>query len=98
MLHSRSPNNKINSIHERALTITYGDKTSTFQQLLEKDYSVSIHHKNLQTLVTEMFKMSNILPPEIVKEIFQERIVPCHLHSNISFTSCQVNSVYHGTE
>ena len=47
MFHSRGLNNKINSIHERALRITYGDKTSTFQQLLEKDNSVSIHHRNL---------------------------------------------------
>ena len=47
MFHSRGLNNKINSIHERALRITYDDKTSTFQQLLEKDNSVSIHHRNL---------------------------------------------------
>ena len=70
MFHSRSLNNRINSIHERALRITYGDKTSIFQQLLEKDNSVSIHHRNLQTLATEMFKISNNLSPDFVKEIF----------------------------
>ena len=48
----------------------------------------------MQTLATEMFKVSNNLSPEIIKEIFQERIVP----SNNSFTSCQVNSLYHATE
>ena len=37
MFHSRCLNNKINSIHDRALRTTYGDKTSTFRQLLEKD-------------------------------------------------------------
>lgn len=30
MFHDRSLNNKINSIHERALKITYADKISTF--------------------------------------------------------------------
>ena len=70
MFHSRSLNNRINSIHERALRITYGDKTSIFQQLLEKDNSVSIHHRNLQTLATEMFKISNNLSLDFVKEIF----------------------------
>ena len=65
MFHSRGLNNKINSIHERALRITYGDKTSTFQQLLEKDNSASIHHRNLQALATEMFKISNNLSPDI---------------------------------
>ena len=36
MFHSRSRNNKINSIHERSLRITYQDNTSTFQELLKK--------------------------------------------------------------
>ena len=39
MFHSRGLNNKINSLHERALRITYGDKDLTFQELLEKDQS-----------------------------------------------------------
>ena len=98
MFHSRGLNNKINSIRERALRITYGDKTSTFQHLLEKDNSVSIHHRNLQALATEIFKISNNLSPDIVKEIFQKRIVPYNLRSKNSFMSRQVNSVYHGTE
>ena len=98
IFHSRSLNNKINYIHERALRITYGNKTSTFQQLLENDNSVSIHHRNLQILATEMFKISNNLSPDIVKEIFEERFLPYNLRRNNSFTSHQVNSVYHGTE
>ena len=98
MFHSRSLNDKINSIHERALRITYVDETSTFQQLLEKNNSVSIHHKNLQTLATEMFKISNNLSPEIVKKIFQERIVQYNLRSYNKFASRQVNSVNHVTE
>ena len=55
MFHSRRLNNKINSIHERALRITYQDHISTFQELLNKDNSISIHHRNLQVLATEMF-------------------------------------------
>ena len=98
MFHSRGLNNKINSIHERALRITYGNKISTFQQLLEKDNSVSIYHSNLQALAIEMFKISNNLSPDIVKEIFQKRIVPYNLRSENSFMSRQVNSLYHGTE
>ena len=42
MFHSRSFNNKINRIHERALRITYNDKSSSFQNLLEKDNSTVI--------------------------------------------------------
>ena len=36
MIHSRDFKNKINSLHERALRITHGDKFSSFQDLLKK--------------------------------------------------------------
>ena len=56
--HSRGLNYKINSLHERALRITYGDKLSSFQELLKNNNSVCIHHRNIQTPVTEMFKVN----------------------------------------
>ena len=67
MFHSRHLNNKINSIHERALRITYHDHISTFQELLNKGNSVSIYHRNLQALVTEMFKIQRGLSPDILR-------------------------------
>ena len=68
MFHSRSLN-KINSLHERALRITYGDRSSSFENLLKKDNSVSIHHRNIKALATEMFKVKNNVAPEIMKEL-----------------------------
>ena len=48
MFHSRGlNNNKTNSLQERALRITYGDRPSSFENLLKKDDSVSIHHRNI---------------------------------------------------
>ena len=52
-------NNKINRLHERALRIAYKDYASSFESLLEKDRSVTIHQKNVQLLMTEMFKTIN---------------------------------------
>ena len=46
MFHSRTLNNKINRLHEKALRIVYGDYKSKFDELLEKDSSFSIHHRN----------------------------------------------------
>ena len=43
MFHSRGPNNKINSLDERALRTTYVNRLSSFQDLLKKDNSVFIH-------------------------------------------------------
>ena len=42
MFHSRECNNHINRIHERALRIEYKDCTSSFQDLLNNDKSVTI--------------------------------------------------------
>ena len=90
MFHSRRLNNKINSIHEKALRITYQDNASTFQELLDKDNSVSIHHRNLQVLATEMFKTHRGLSPQILSSY--------NIRRNDTFEKRKVHSVYHGTE
>ena len=46
------------------------DNTSTFQELLNKDNSVSTHNRNLEELTTEVFKTHRSLPPEILRETF----------------------------
>ena len=98
MFHSRSLNNKINSLHERALRITYGDRSSSFENLLKKDNSVSIHHRNIQALATEMFKVKNNIAPEIMKELFAPKMSSYDLCNNNSFKRRRVKSVWHGTE
>ena len=60
MFHSRGLNNKINFLHERALRMTYGDRSSSFEDLLKKDNSVSTHHRNIQVLATEISKVKNL--------------------------------------
>ena len=85
MFHSRRHNNKINSIHERAIRITYQDNTSTFQELLNKDNFVSIHHRNFQVLATEMFKIHKGLSPEILGETFVSKTSSYNLRRNDTF-------------
>ena len=70
MCHSRTINNKINRLHERCLRIVYSDKTSSFENLLERDGSVTIHTRNLQTLATEMFKVYKNLSPATIADLF----------------------------
>ena len=59
MLHLRTMNNKINRLHERSLRIVYSDQSSTFEELLERDKTFSIHHKNIQSLAIEIYKFVN---------------------------------------
>ena len=51
MFHSRIMNNKINRLHERCMRLIYGDKTSSFEELLEKNKSISI-----QTMLKKCLK------------------------------------------
>ena len=99
MFYSRNLNNKINKLHERCLRVIYNDKTSSFEQLLENDNSVSIHHRNIQTLAIEMYKVTNGLSPEIMNEIFQIREESRYnLRYTSQFTIPPIHSVYNGRE
>ena len=97
MFHSRGLNNKINRIHERALRITYKDKSSTFQELLEKDNSVSIHHRNVQKLAIEIYKVLHGFSPPILNHIFVPILCPYYFCWNDSLQRQRVNFVRHGT-
>ena len=69
MCHSRGINNKINNIHKIALRIVYQNKKSNYR-IFYRRTSLSIHMKKLQYLATEMYKVKNCLPPEVMREVF----------------------------
>ena len=92
MLHSRSLNNKINKIQERALRLVYNDNRSTFEELLIKDDSVTIHDRNIQALSIELFKVINGISPNIMKEVFIKK--SCDMYSSkFPFTTRAQNLV-----
>ena len=61
--------------------MTYKDNKSSFKQLLEKDHSVTVHQKNLQVLVTEIFNVKNNLAPNIMNDVFELKESPYNLRS-----------------
>ena len=48
MLHAWAFNKKIIRIREKVLRIVYSDSKSSFNEILDKDGSISIHQKYLQ--------------------------------------------------
>ena len=96
ILHGRRANSKISHIHERALRIVYKNNVLSFEELLELDKSFKIHHRNIQSLAIELFKIKNNLSVTIMNYIFQPRAVSYNLRSQIDFTRPNVNSEHFG--
>ena len=86
MCQSRENNRKINRLYERFLRIIYNDKQSSFNELLEKNSSVSIHERNLQVLATEMYKISNGLSTPLMKDMFPVNRNPFNLRQSSQFS------------
>ena len=98
MCYSRTMSNRINKLHERALRLVYKEPNLTFEQLLVKDRSFTIHHRNLQRLAIEMYKVYNNLSPELMHYIFPETTNTYNLRNKNPFAGRNIHSVYHGTE
>ena len=98
MCHSRLMNNKINRLFEKCICIVYSDKTSSFEELLDKDEYVTMHTRNLPVLATEMVKVYKTLSPTIVAEIFRARQNNYNLRHSSYFSIPYVKNVYHGSE
>ena len=71
--HNRTNNNNTNRLHERCLRLIYNHKKSSFDDLLEKDWSVSIHHRNIRTLAVELFKVFKGLNSVFFTEVFRKK-------------------------
>ena len=63
----------INKVHERALRLTYRDETKDFQQILRELNEITIHQRNLQVLMTEVYQVVNSIAPPIMNSLFQFR-------------------------
>ena len=58
---------------------------------------MTVHHKNLQILVPEIFKVKNDLAPDIMKDVFELKKTPYNLRSESNhFTGRNVKTSYYG--
>ena len=96
MCHSRTINNRINKIHERSLRIVYRDEISSYEQLLVKSESVTIHHKNIQVLATEIYKAINNLSSSLMSELFDKTESRYNLRKEKKIATCSIRTTKYG--
>ena len=98
MMHCQSVNSTTNRVHERALSIVYNDKFSSFENPLEKDKAVKSPVRNLQVLVAEIIKLKNSIAPKIISGIFKLSSPTYNLRNKRDFVSNHMKTLYFGTD
>ena len=104
MFCNRSLNSKIDSLHFRSLRIAYNDDLSSFDELLNKDKSVRVHHRNIQFLAIEMYEVKLGIAPSFISDIFKIRDISTdsiirRLRSPLEFYNYHIpKSVWYGEE
>ena len=96
--HNKTLNNRINSLHERALRLIYNDFKSSFYQLLEKNNFVTIHQRNLQNVAIEIFKVHSNISPEVMKDVFKIKNHQYNFRRAVCLQRRNVNIALYGTE
>ena len=91
MHHDRILKATVNKIHERALRIVYKDTHADYEALLKYN-AVSVHQRNLQYLMTEMYKIKNSLNPSFMRELFKPRDLQCKLRNTLQIPKVRTTS------
>ena len=88
-------NKEVNRLHERALRLVYDDYSSSFETLLERDSSFTIHHQNIQSMLIEIYKSLNKASAEnFFDPLFEFKFTQSQFPLELKIPFC--NLVYHG--
>ena len=93
MFHDRGANVILNKVFERSMRIACNDSGSNFV-----NGSLTIHHRNLQLLMTEIFKTKNNLNPIFMKDIFATKNSYYSLRNPNHLQLPKVRTIKYGTE
>ena len=96
MFHGRIVNKKNNRLHERDLRIVYKDCISSFEDLLKRYKSATIHHRNIQSLAIELFKVKQNLSNSVLSKVFPARSISYNLRSQTDFIRSNASTSQYG--
>ena len=75
----KTANLKVEQVQRRALRAIYNDFTSTYEELLSKGNHQTIHRRNLNYLLFEVYKCVNGMVPPLLHNIFTKKETGHHL-------------------
>ena len=96
MFYGRQVSNRINKLQERSLRMIYQDNITSFEELLEKDKSFTVHQNNIKQLMIEMYKVVHGLASDVMKDIFTPCMHNFNLRSQSDFLLPQIKTVSFG--
>ena len=88
----------INKIHERALRLILNHHTSDFDTLLQNNNDTCNNHRNIQTLMIEIYEMKNNLNPPIMDNMFERRNNTYNVRNFQEFATKRKRTVKMGLE
>ena len=80
----------MNKLHQRALRLILKDHVSDFEALvpvLRKSNDISCHHRNIQMLMTELYKIKDELAPPIMDSMLNRRNITYNFRNLQEFQS-----------
>ena len=76
LLCSKASDNLVNRTTKRAMRIIYNNENEeALDALLQRDGTMTIHKKNLQKLIVEIYNMINHLDPPYMWDLFTKKVV-----------------------
>ena len=85
-------NEDLNCAHKRALRIQHNDYSSSFEELLRKSNECTMHIKDLQKLMLEVYKCISKENPSM-RNMFHEKSSQCDLQSKNLLMLPQTNTI-----
>ena len=73
MFCNKTSNHLINRTHKRALRVIQNDTLISYEEVLTLTGSKYLHTRNLELLMTEVYKSLNSLNPKFMHEIFAKK-------------------------
>ena len=75
MFYSKTSYKKSEQIQKRGLQIAYNEPLMSLEELLIHNQGISVHHKHINTLLTEIYKIFSGENPYFMKSIFTKKDV-----------------------